>query len=775
MERWDTKKRRKQEGQSLIAAWIEPVRAALSQKKQPQIWDFAEEVSAQRGQAGTEWWANQTDPAIVMNLQAGQALANAGEWLWERKDAKAPTGRTWLEELTTSMDPTVAMNLQTGQALADFAGKLEPFLFDESRVGQLVNTKNPQQKVYEKAAQVLGAEEEEGVLQKRRFQPETETWNDPFGIAPDDPRWFSRWKVQDKLNAYYDAPVPSYDPDDPRDYEVRESEWKQHLNALQEQYSELSDSVQDDKQAAMEAFLGPEGMEAVQRQRREILEPFRGSANYEILCKDYDDITPEEYGRLSLDEVHALNQVQAVLRNQAEDTLAEYLSLEQILATDFTSDGEWKAIAQEKAQNLWQQTRRSTQQELEEMLDQPGMRREMNKTMSGLMPGTEAYERELREFILNHFSPDSELYTAALLYRLTEAKTGTDLDAAVLGFDHTLASLPESSIYLGSEFLGSGQEAQRVEDNWAISDMAAQQSPLGYGSGALLGNGILYAFPGRLAEWGAQRVLYPLAGIPGGAFFTSLMGQSASDLLIGSSETIARGVQQGMSADEIGWTLLEQQGGNLVQNLAMKGLEDLLRYRYPGQALDIEYNLPDNGNKLLYEPPKSATWDSPETLQSLNRINGYLQGGDSFENVLDDYAQIYAVNVHSNKKWSWEKNVPGGQATKGKRQQIKARAVELGLIPDVQVQQQPGMKFGVADFRSAGLVRMTVELPEDMWKLSNAEQFKWLDAQIENRPAGYVWHHSEIPGRMELVPYGVHNIVAHNGGRSPGMWAYIPK
>ena len=681
------------------------------------------------------------------------------------------------------MDPAVAMNLQTGQALADFAGKLEPFLFDESRVGQLVDRKSPQQKIYERATRkvpvvveainsvLFGAGEEE----KSGLTSIVDDENEPFAIDPDDPRRIELWEAQEKLHNLYNDPEPIYDPDDPRDYAVREREWKQHLNALQEQYSELSDSVQDDKQAAMEAFLGPEGMEAVQRQRREILEPFRGSANYEILCKDYDDITPEEYGRLSLDEVRALDQVQAVLRNQAEDTLAEYLSLEQILSIDFSSDGEWKAIAQEKAQNLWQQTRRSTQQELEEMLDQPGMRREMNKTMSGLMPGTEAYERELREFILNHFSPDSELYTAALLYRLTEAKTGTDLDAAVWGFDHTLASLPESSIYLGSEFLGSGQEAQRVEDNWAISDMAAQQSPLGYGSGALLGNGILYAFPGRLAEWGAQRVLYPLAGVPGGTFFTSLMGQSASDVLIQSSETIARGVQQGMSADEIGWTLLEQQGGNLVQNLAMRGLEDLLRYRYPGQALDIEYNLPDNGNKLLYEPPKSATWDSPETLQSLDRINGYLQGGDSFENVLDDYAQIYAVNVHSNKKWSWEKNVPGGQATKGKRQQIKARAVELGLIPDVQVQQQPGMKFGVADFRSAGLVRMTVELPEDMWKLSNAEQFKWLDAQIENRPAGYVWHHSEIPGRMELVPYGVHNIVAHNGGRSPGMWAYIPK
>ncbi|WP_442857215.1 HNH endonuclease signature motif containing protein [Butyrivibrio sp. INlla14] len=36
---------------------------------------------------------------------------------------------------------------------------------------------------------------------------------------------------------------------------------------------------------------------------------------------------------------------------------------------------------------------------------------------------------------------------------------------------------------------------------------------------------------------------------------------------------------------------------------------------------------------------------------------------------------------------------------------------------------------------------------------------------------GYTWHHAEIPGVMQLVPTGLHNIVSHNGGRSPGMWA----
>jgi hypothetical protein len=37
------------------------------------------------------------------------------------------------------------------------------------------------------------------------------------------------------------------------------------------------------------------------------------------------------------------------------------------------------------------------------------------------------------------------------------------------------------------------------------------------------------------------------------------------------------------------------------------------------------------------------------------------------------------------------------------------------------------------------------------------------------------WHHSEIPGQMELVPFGQHNISPHIGGRSPGMWADAPR
>ena len=102
-------------------------------------------------------------------------------------------------------------------------------------------------------------------------------------------------------------------------------------------------------------------------------------------------------------------------------------------------------------------------------------------------------------------------------------------------------------------------------------------------------------------------------------------------------------------------------------------------------------------------------------------------------------------------------------------------SIDAGLIPDIKVTKVEGMRYGFADFESAGVVKETQYLPENMWKMSDAEQFKWLDEQIGGTVDGYTWHHTEIPGKMQLVPTGIHNITTHNGGRTAGMWADAPR
>ena len=161
---------------------------------------------------------------------------------------------------------------------------------------------------------------------------------------------------------------------------------------------------------------------------------------------------------------------------------------------------------------------------------------------------------------------------------------------------------------------------------------------------------------------------------------------------------------------------------------------------------------------------------------SIKNIDEFIGGNKSFDDVLDDYAKVYADKINSNQAWSWDDTIPGGEnLTKKQRSIIKQQAIDTGLITDIKVTKVEGMRYGFADFESAGVVKETQYLPENMWKMSDAEQFKWLDEQIGGTVDGYTWHHTEIPGKMQLVPTGIHNITTHNGGRTAGMWADAPR
>ncbi|MBC1504240.1 hypothetical protein HB825_14215 [Listeria booriae] len=144
--------------------------------------------------------------------------------------------------------------------------------------------------------------------------------------------------------------------------------------------------------------------------------------------------------------------------------------------------------------------------------------------------------------------------------------------------------------------------------------------------------------------------------------------------------------------------------------------------------------------------------------------------------TLDDMAKTYADTVRKNQKWSWQKSIPDGDKLSIKEKKlIKDTAVSQALLPKVEVKKVEGMKFGFADFKSAGAVKETVELPKAFWKKTDAEQFKWLDEQVGGKQSGMTWHHTETPGKMELVETGIHDIVPHNGGRTSGMWADAPR
>ncbi|KIL42971.1 T7SS effector LXG polymorphic toxin [Jeotgalibacillus campisalis] len=161
---------------------------------------------------------------------------------------------------------------------------------------------------------------------------------------------------------------------------------------------------------------------------------------------------------------------------------------------------------------------------------------------------------------------------------------------------------------------------------------------------------------------------------------------------------------------------------------------------------------------------------------NLSNISNFINGNKKFDEVIEDYAKVYKEKVDLNKPWSWDDTIPGGDSlSPAQKRKIKEVAVKERHIPDIKVMKVEGMRYGFADFASPGIVEKTVQLPKEFWKLSDKEQFKWLDEKIGGTRKGMTWHHTEVPGKMELVPFGIHNITPHNGGRTKGMWADSPR
>lgn len=182
--------------------------------------------------------------------------------------------------------------------------------------------------------------------------------------------------------------------------------------------------------------------------------------------------------------------------------------------------------------------------------------------------------------------------------------------------------------------------------------------------------------------------------------------------------------------------------------------------------------------------------------EKMQKIQGFLDGKIGFDEVKELLAEYYSDAVNSNKPWSWDQDIPGGdELTAGQKKAICEYAREKELVPTVPVREENGKKY--ADFSEFTVFDCVLD--KEYWDKTDREQFsecnKLLKEELENNPElakqftkeqleqinrgetpdGYTWHHSEKDGTMQLVPYGVHNSTYHHGGRSEGNWADSPR
>jgi hypothetical protein len=209
------------------------------------------------------------------------------------------------------------------------------------------------------------------------------------------------------------------------------------------------------------------------------------------------------------------------------------------------------------------------------------------------------------------------------------------------------------------------------------------------------------------------------------------------------------------------WSAHSQPGNRIGDAVASASDQRVLRELGQNQSLIVN----SRGDVNIFTQKATSARQVP-----LGGAAVALRNADGTVN-LATASQRYADLVSSNRPWSWADDF-GVKITGAERKAIRQEAVSKGLIPEVVY--KPGTRY--PDFAAAGIIVRVDTLPANLWKAGDKAQFAWLDARIPGgKPAGTTWHHSEIPGRMELVPFGPHNIINHAGGRSPGNWAHAPR
>lgn len=212
------------------------------------------------------------------------------------------------------------------------------------------------------------------------------------------------------------------------------------------------------------------------------------------------------------------------------------------------------------------------------------------------------------------------------------------------------------------------------------------------------------------------------------------------------------------------------------------------------EDVDEEDECPENVlSKDIADRRFDTLFDDEEKEQ---KIQDFVDEKIDFDEVKEIYAGYYAEAVNDNKPWSWGEDIPGGdELTGNQRKAVCECAREKGMVSEVPTREENGKRY--ADFSEYKVFECVLD--KEDWTKKDSEQFDKCNKMLKNVvgedsepaeqftteqleqinrgeiPSGYTWHHSEVDGTMQLVPYGVHNSTFHHGGRSEGNWADAPR
>jgi hypothetical protein len=147
-------------------------------------------------------------------------------------------------------------------------------------------------------------------------------------------------------------------------------------------------------------------------------------------------------------------------------------------------------------------------------------------------------------------------------------------------------------------------------------------------------------------------------------------------------------------------------------------------------------------------------------------------------------AEKYIKLVTSDLDQPYTKKDFAPKASKYELSLIRHKAREIAEKRGITI-TAPTNKQGHADFKGYyykhnGKDLDNVRLPEfdsngkRLWGAGQGVQETYLNNLVfgnSNTPAGYVWHHHQESGRMQLVKRGIHQATSHIGGAEEGGWS----
>ena len=226
------------------------------------------------------------------------------------------------------------------------------------------------------------------------------------------------------------------------------------------------------------------------------------------------------------------------------------------------------------------------------------------------------------------------------------------------------------------------------------------------------------------------------------------------------------------------WTAEYEAWGRICKETVSDGLKTNIPFRFQGQYYDEESGL--HYNRFRYYDPEIGRFVSQDPIGLMGGINVYIYAPNPIEWV-DPFGlaskSSFAVRHGPSAPQKINGKFPINSCFAGKTMTMKdVNQNILKKYPGLSSKYQHGVPFNMMGFPDFSRYAIrTVNLPggfiSDSKDFSQANRIAFGNSNNYKDKGNmiidgkrYIWHHTEKNGKIQLIPYDLHDAIKHTGG-----------